>query len=94
MNKQKHKIPWDIAFDNMSFFDSYEVVFHGEKGVMFKCDKTNYDEILAWGNTVKVGYVSPEYTPEIRHDAIFIADHIIKPQSGLYDLFQNCRKNS
>lgn len=92
MNKQKHKIPWDIAFDNMGFFASYDVTFHGEKGVMFKCDKANYDEILAWGNTVRVGHISPEYAPEIRHDAIFIADRIIKPQSALYNLFQNCRK--
>lgn len=91
MDKSKHKIPWSKLFNNADFFSSYDAIYHGERGTMFKCSTVEWDEILQWGNTVCL-IIGCEYAPEIKHETVFVADRVIKPNSALYEIFKNCRK--
>lgn len=93
MNKLKRKIPTDVLFQNISFFDSYRMRYGGELGTLFKCDKINYHIVLLYGNTIQLK-IRPQYAPEIVHGAIFVCDRLIKPGMELYDCFKLCRINA
>lgn len=91
-DNMKHRIPGDVLFSNISFFDSYRMSFRGERGTVYKCDKVNQRVILSYGNTVML-QMGPQYAPEIRHAAVFVTDRVIKPPVELYELFKICRIN-
>lgn len=93
MNKLKRKIPTDVLFQCISFFDSYRMRYGGELGTLFKCDKINDHIVLSYGNTISLK-VRPQYAPEIVHSAIFVCDRLIKPEMELYDYFKRCRINA
>lgn len=92
VNKLNHKIPWDILNQNVTFFDAYRLKYKGQRGMLYKCESVNQIPILSYGNTIML-QVGPQYAPEIRHNAVFVADRVIKEGMEIYELFKICRIN-
>lgn len=93
-SKMNLRIPADVLYNNISFFNTYRMKFCGQMGTVYVCDHINEHVTLTYGNTVLL-VVRPEYAPEIKRGAVFVTDRIIKPEMGqLYDIFKRCRINA
>lgn len=81
----KKKKMWFSDMEKMGiFYHDFRCNFRnkkGEKGTLFILDTTLTDnqkeEILKWKNT-ELYFSSCQYAPEIRHNALFIADKCIR----------------
>ena len=93
MSKLNRKIPVDVLYSSIDFFDAYRMKWEGQMGTLFKGTKVNKHVVLQYGNTITLG-VSPEYAPEIKHAAVFVADRLYKPGMDGYDYFKRCRINA